>query len=244
MTPDAPLQVLKRYHYRRLVSQVTDVQEPDFNVVRKIVRRGARVADIGANIGVYTRLLSELVGEEGVVHCVEPIPPTFDILAHNTRSLGLKNVLLHNVAISDRDGDVMMEVPTFVGGGEDYYEARIVSPEKASRSLRHFTVPTESLDAFVNRVGGKIGFLKIDVEGHELNVIRGGSHVLANVRPTLLIEVTGDIMTRGEAANEVRRFILDHEYQMFWFDGVQLQPGASGKKVTNYLCVPDAENKR
>ena len=113
LVPETVLHLVKKIHYARVIRSISPNDEPDLKVIQRLVAPGHHVADLGANIGIYTKYLSELVGASGRVHSVEPIPLTFDILRSNVRKLGLRNVELKNCAISDTDGYVTMEVPRF-----------------------------------------------------------------------------------------------------------------------------------
>lgn len=77
-----------------------------------MVSNGDAVVDTGASIGVYTKLLSELVGTGGRVWSFEPLAETFDFLSNNVRALGLQNVGVVNCAVSDQDGTENMVIPT------------------------------------------------------------------------------------------------------------------------------------
>lgn len=78
-------------------------------VVRRIVRAGDAVFDIGANIGWYTVLLSQLVGTEGTVHSFEPNAALLPNLKFTVANL--PNATLHAVALSDEQGDATFYVP-------------------------------------------------------------------------------------------------------------------------------------
>src|SRR5215469_11905501 len=84
---------LKKSYYAYLIGHTSETwMERDAVVARKLISPGDTVLDIGANIGVYSRMLSRCVGPQGTVYAFEPIPHTFDFLSNNIRKLGLKNV--------------------------------------------------------------------------------------------------------------------------------------------------------
>src|SRR5262245_50880213 len=68
--PESVLRRARRTHYARKL--FTAVKEPDMAVLRHLVPIGGCAIDLGANFGLYTRFLAEMVGPEGVVHAVEP----------------------------------------------------------------------------------------------------------------------------------------------------------------------------
>jgi FkbM family methyltransferase len=82
-----------------------------------VVKDGDFVIDIGALVGFFTKALATVFGASGLVWSIEPMRQTFDILAYEVRQFGWSNVEIFNVAISDSEGTVEMEVPHFRGGG-------------------------------------------------------------------------------------------------------------------------------
>ena len=167
---------------------------------------GQYVADIGANIGVYSKYLSERVGPSGRVISVEPIPLTFLISCAPTYGkLRLSNVEAKNCAISDTEGQVKMRVPKYNSGGENFYAARIENGE-AGDSVRSFAVPATTVaDALLSTLP-LIHFIKCDVEGHELNCIRGAMKTIERSKPAWLIEISGDM--DDERSNSSQTFRL------------------------------------
>ncbi len=146
MLPDPVLQIFKKIHYLRILKSLKENDEIDLKVIRYLVNPGDYVIDIGANIGVYAKYLSEFVGMTGRVYSIEPIIPTFKILSYNVKKMRLKNVKLMNYAISDTVGYVIMEVPLYEFGGENFYQAKIVS-DNTNSSIRRVQVKSDTIDS-------------------------------------------------------------------------------------------------
>jgi len=85
--------------------------EPEFRMLADWVTEGDSVIDVGANIGIFTAALSQLVGPKGHVFAFEPIPDTFHLLTANSRLFAFPNVTLLNAAASNASRLVWMEVP-------------------------------------------------------------------------------------------------------------------------------------
>jgi FkbM family methyltransferase len=212
--PKPLLQPLRKMHYATKL--LNDPGEPEMGVIPLLLPRGGCALDLGANFGLYTRHLSEIVGPAGRVHAVEPMRESFAVLQSNVRRLRLKNVSVHNVAVSDAERLVKMAVPKYNRGGENLYEARVCeSPTLEFDRVVH--VPADRLDNLFGRLG-RIDFIKCDVEAHELSVIRGGADILRVHRPAWLIEVSGDPEDSESSAAELIRLMAKAGYRMYHID--------------------------
>jgi FkbM family methyltransferase len=154
-------------------------EEPEFLQLPEWVHDGDWVLDIGANVGQYTLRFSELVGESGRVIAIEPIVETAEILAAMIRRARYRNISALNIAVSERAGVVRFGVPRGAAGLPNYFQARIGL--EGDRM-----VPCFALDElpFPHR----IAVVKIDVEEHEVAVIRGMLRLIERDRPVLIIE--------------------------------------------------------
>lgn len=173
---------LKRLHFRRQLSRgAFSADEPEFEVLHQLVKPGDWVVDIGANVGHYTRRLSELVGASGRVIAVEPVPTTFSLLAANCQHFPLANVTLVNVAASDHDGLVRIALPSLPTGLVNYYQAHVVEEGTALLSVLATTIDGLALRH-------RVSLVKIDAEGHERQVLAGMRGLIEKWHPTLIVE--------------------------------------------------------
>jgi len=240
LLPDSILQPLRVWHHRRTLRSFPDSDEPDLAVIRQLVQRGTVAVDLGANIGMYTKVLSDVVGPGGTVISVEPVPQTFEVLSRNIRSLGMDNVSCVNVAISDAAGHVVMELPSYDTGGINFYQATVVNAaEKTGDSRPHVRVPALTLDMLVAGKG-TVGFVKCDVEGHELACLSGAETVLNSHCPAWLVEVWGDPDEPGTRAMQTFRIFEGLSYTSWWFDGERLVKRRPGQRSTNYFFLKEA----
>lgn len=228
----------KAWYYPRMLRRFTEDRWPETPIVRRLVSPGDHVVDAGANIGYISLLLSRLVGPEGRVHAFEPVPATFELLASNLRALGLKNVEARPVGVSDAASDVFMQTPDYAGGGENLYESHIVSEPGAGFAVR--VVP---LDEALGTAGGRVTFVKIDVEGHELAAIRGARQLLRAVQPALLIEVSGNPDEPGAAATLFAE-LKDLGYAPFRRSGLTLVPRVAGDREVDYYFLTASAARR
>lgn len=177
-------------------------------LLRSMVKCGDVAVDVGANRGVYTYLLSVLVGRGGRVHAVEPFPGNRDRLRAVARWRG--NIVVHPVAVSDRSGAEVLRVP--VHGGHLIDALATLQPNRPWPAQSHL-VPVRTLDdLLVNE--RPVSFLKCDVEGHEQRVLEGAAETIARGHPVVLAEV--EQRHREDAIDSTFEFFASHRYRG-WF---------------------------
>jgi FkbM family methyltransferase len=143
--------------------------------MRRIVRSGSNVLDIGANIGFYTLLLADLVGGNGHVHAFEPEPINFEHLSGATTARG--NITIVQKAISHQPEKLLMYKSRELNVDHRTY------PVENSKDI--VPVNAVSVDDYVAE-RFPVDFIKIDIQGYELHAFRGMERtVLAN--PELVI---------------------------------------------------------
>lgn len=155
--------------------------------IKKYIKKSMIALDIGANIGYFTLLLSRMVGNQGKVICFEPSKYAYDLLKENIRINCLENVQVYQQAVSDTSGET-----TFFEGPEGYEVYSSLQPPVAKGSEGiHFSqqkVQVDTIDHMLGELGVScIDFVKIDVEGAELKVIRSMKNTLKNNRQIKLL---------------------------------------------------------
>jgi FkbM family methyltransferase len=197
-------QELKRVHFwRQLRSGTFATAEPEYAQLGDWIKAGDWVIDVGANVGHYTVRLSELVGDAGRVLAFEPVPDTFELLAANLAYVGAHNVSLFNVALSDDTAVMALSVPLFSSGLANFYCAGLTSTSPWPYNPRTaFDVFTVALDTLT--LPKPVTLIKLDVEGHELQALRGMARLLCRDRPRLIVE---------NATDEICTFLRDLDYE-------------------------------
>ncbi|WP_244622175.1 FkbM family methyltransferase [Bradyrhizobium ivorense] len=126
------------------------------------------IVDVGANVGVYSRFFATLTKSGGIVHCFEPSPLNFERLRDNIAHL--TNVRSNQAAVGDRSGTLSLYL-----SDELNVDHRAFGGDELRDSI---TVQVVSLDDYF-AVGQRVDLIKIDVQGFEMNVLRGAARVLA-----------------------------------------------------------------
>ena len=147
-------------------------EEFETETLKKIIKEGDVVIDIGANIGYYTLLFAKLVGGKGKVFAFEPDPDNFQLLKKNVEINGYQNVVLERKALSNKNGKTKLYLCDFNRGAH-----RIFESELCKKSIE---IETVRLDDYFSKLhlNEPISFIKMDTEGSELGVIEGMRSIL------------------------------------------------------------------
>jgi FkbM family methyltransferase len=175
-------------------------------LLRRIVKPGWIAVDAGANFGWYAIHLSTLVGAEGKVFAFEPVPATFQELEANSALNSCENLETFRMAIGNSVDPINIYVPQIALGGG--------AASQFLDSGEKLQVPMTRLDDFVNDKNlTRVDFIKADIEGGELALLRGGEHLLKTFRPTILIEIV-DIHCRrfGHTPEDVYDCLIGSGY--------------------------------
>ncbi|HDH44389.1 MAG TPA: FkbM family methyltransferase [Thermococcus sp.] len=142
--------------------------------------KGDVVIDIGAHVGKYSLPAAKLVGENGKVIAIEAHPENFKALQTNILLNGFKNIIALNIAAFNQDNKKLL-----LSGSSDTDFSL-----KSNLKKNSFEVETRTIDSLLREIGvEKVDWVKIDVEGAEVEVLEGMKNVIYNSRPRILIEV-------------------------------------------------------
>ncbi|MFL5541196.1 MAG: FkbM family methyltransferase [Longimicrobiaceae bacterium] len=150
----------------------------EYRAFRAAVRPGAVALDVGANVGAYTLLLGRWVGPEGRVYAFEPSPETFQGLTRHLALNGLGGTVVPVAAAVSRAAGR----GTLSGGG-------VSGGNRLDAAGSGPAVEMVSLDGFCEREGIVPSFIKIDVEGAELDVLCGARETIRRAGPKLALFV-------------------------------------------------------
>ena len=143
-----------------------------FKFIRSRIGHGDTFVDVGANVGIFSLMASQIVGPTGRVISVEPNPATFARLSRTVAENSIANITLCNVGL----GDTSAKVELFTGTSEGNDTASML-PGVSTKSV---TVDVLPLDLLAEQLGvGKIDYMKIDVDGYEHNVFAGAQKLMA-----------------------------------------------------------------
>lgn len=170
--------------------------------------------DIGANIGLWTLLMSRLVSPGGSVVAFEPVPTPAARLRDNLSLSRAQSVTVEEVALGCTSGTARIFVP---GGGD--FGAASLAPE--SESDWPVDVALIRLDDYWAESGAPmVDFVKIDAEGSEPRILEGGRTFFARCRPVVHCEVSlAKLAPLGQRASDIHGFFAELGYESFVWDG-------------------------
>lgn len=146
-------------------------------ICSKLVKNGDTVLDVGANLGLVTMWLSFLAGSKGAVHAFEPNFDRQDILEQVIKRNCLSNVCLHPIGLGERESVHILRVPARnMGMGTLNW-----NKDLGIDQIREYRVRVRPLSRILEQESiTKIRLMKLDVEGFELNVLKGAETYLRN----------------------------------------------------------------
>lgn len=212
----------------------SDWVEAELQFWRRQLQPGMVAIDVGANVGIYTVAAARRVGATGRVLAVEPTPECVECLQETCRLNALDWVSIHAVAASDRPGTVQFSV----GKASEFNRVLESSAEAANPTQ---TIPCVTLDHLIEQEKlSRVDWLKIDAEGHELQVLKGCDRLLTEFAPAILYE---NMDASNISNTEVAEFLRSRNYQLFRYQPylerlVPIQPTDSTQTVLNIIALP------
>lgn len=170
------------------------------------------IVDVGAHTGGYTHTYARWV-PEGRVHAIEPGPRLFAVLTENTKVF--PQVLRYNIGLADR---------VYEAKNQSFYHAWVIGPTGGFGGLAPspdplggvFDVSFTTFDAFMDEHEPKRpSLVKIDVDGHEVKVLRGARKRLLEARVPMYFEFSFLVQNCGDTVDELLRLIFDAGYWVF-----------------------------
>lgn len=159
-------------------------------VLRSLVKPGMRVLEIGANVGLFTLLMAHRTGTTGSVLSFECDPTLAQILRDNVEVNGFSRIVtVDERAVSERPGTLRFYTAEKHRGGGTLVEGLQQIPELRTTERREIDVEATTIDEVMKQHPSSFDFIKVDAEGAETAIFRGGSSLIADRSRTLTIMV-------------------------------------------------------
>ena len=188
------------YYMGNCISEYGEYCDSEISLLSKLIKKGDRVLDIGSNIGLMTIPFSKLVGPSGKVTAYEPQSEIFKILCGNMAINNLSNVDVFNLCLGDSNDPLYL--PKINYNQQNKFGGSGLS------NLGDIKVNQIKLD---DLKFDRLDLIKIDVEGMEVNVLRGGKNTLMDKRPILYIE-----NDRRDFSQNLLTELFSNGYDCYW----------------------------
>ncbi|CAN1210390.1 FkbM family methyltransferase [Tumidithrix helvetica PCC 7403] len=182
--------------------------EAEMELWRDRIQPGMTVIDVGANVGVYTFSAAQRVGKSGKAIAIEPFSGCVRCLEETRRVNQLEWVSIHAGAASDRHGTAQLSL----NSASELNELAIAE-DSTSQSGRFETVACFTLDSLIERENlSRVDWLKLDAEGHEMQILAGSERLLKEFAPSILYE---NVAVDRASNTAVADFLQQQGYQLF-----------------------------
>lgn len=198
----------------------------EIELLKKIIKPGDSILDIGSNIGFYAKILSSFTGKTGKVYCFEPDSTNYKYLKKNVQ--GIENIVLFNKAVSDKADTLKV------------YKSKLLNVDHRTYPVNNYDsveeIESVSIDALITEnTIPKVDVIKIDIQGYELTAFNGMKHLLStNNHLKIIAEYWPHGFKRaGTSAIEFYNFFDALGYHFYLIDGNALTKITKEYIVTN-----------
>ncbi len=197
---------LQLWPERRTYFSGSYYQEELERLYPQLLRPGDQYLDIGANIGMTALMASAIIGERGRGFAFEPNPEMFERLKNNFELNRVSNLELVPFALAETESEATLYLPA---AGNTGVGSLALAPEEAGR---RFQVRVVTGQPYLDQLDStKTTFLKIDVEGYEVHVLKGVRDALDWPEIAVLAEVSAEMLARaGDTIEDMERLLGDH----------------------------------
>jgi FkbM family methyltransferase len=211
----------------------TGVYERGTNsILEAHVKPGDVVVEAGANTGTETLLISRLTGAKGKVLAFEPVPHVVNKLKNNLALNNIENAQVMELAL----GETRKEISFYVYP-ENHPNQGMGSKVLENSGLEKITVMQTTLDSLVeDGTIARIDFLKMDVQGAEFDILRGGINCIKKYRPKIFLEAADDLSNLRAIYNYLAD--LNYAIRLIKDDGELENLNSGNLAMGNWLAIP------
>ncbi len=218
-------------------------------ILKRLARRKRNLIfyDIGTNCGYYSLLASQKATQ---IHAFEPSQETHKIASLNLRRNGVRNVQLHQVALTNKSGELIFH--TYSSSGNDSLVKRHIPKGHELKYVQHYKVTANKLDAYVEEQALPLpSFIKMDIEGAELFALQGSTKTLSKAGlPPVIVEYSkATSEDAGYRREDIKKLLLDLGYAIFATHEdnktkklIRLSKDGANKKISNLVAVANSDS--
>lgn len=226
---------------KRLDRAIKKKYEKELSIIDKFSDKNKSAVDVGVYRGVYSYKLAK---EFKHVYAYEPNSLIYPFLKKNLTKI-IKNLTINNLALSNSNGTANLKIPNrsksiFKNNVEELYKlgCATIHEKNSFNDYKSIKVNKVKLDKILKNI--EIGFIKIDVEGHEREVIEGATDIITKCKPILLVEI--EERHNKKPIMETINFIKQLGYSAFYCENNALKninKLRNFKDEVNFYFIPD-----
>jgi len=221
----------------KLIYEGYEKSEQEFTSL--VLKKGDYFVDIGANIGLFSLIAANIVGDTGKVFSFEPTPLIFNRLKKNVNLNRLYNIQCKNIGLSNDSGLLKLNISN--NGYDAWNSFALLESEKLQSQI---DVLVSTLDKELDGVDlSKVKLVKIDAEGWEKFIIQGAVNLFTNYSPIVIVEFTEtNTFAAGYMVQEIYDQMISFGFRWFSFESNKLVPAS--KKLhyvyENLIAIKDS----
>jgi FkbM family methyltransferase len=188
----------------------SNYEADNYNFLREQAKPGMHIIDIGAHLGLFSAVSSQLTGSTGKIICFEPTPGTYAVLEQTLKLNHCSNVVPVRGAISNKEGSAIFYVSETAGCNSNSLVKNKPEKEAEGNEVKLFTI-----DGVVQEYSLKPGLIKIDAEGAELDVLQGGMNTFRQYKPILILGLHPDFISqKGDSLEMIWDLLQQSGYRI------------------------------
>jgi len=225
-------------------------REPELFLIKDLIKKDDICFDIGSYHGEYIYQIEKYTNPKNI-YAFEPIKSQYKVL----KKL-FKKSNIFNIALSDSKKNAKIKVPILNDGQISFTRSKLNKEivEDNEVNFLSYNISCDTLDNFcINNKIDMINFIKIDVEGSEFDILKGGYNTLKKFKPIMIIEIE-DRHHQNDRINEIFKFIDSIGYEIKFFDLIsfdfksidlfsisknqKIEDIKTDKYINNFICFP------
>lgn len=189
----------------------SDYEKENCAFLQRMLKPGMDIIDIGAHIGFFSVVFSQLTKKSGRIVCIEPTPGTFQYLLQTLKINHCENVTPVQAAVSDQLGNATF----FISEEYEGNNSNSLVDKNPLLDMKGYEVRLETIDNIVKTYSLKPSFIKIDVEGAELDALRGGLSTFAEYKSSLILGLhPAAIKRKGDSLEAIWDLLINAGYRI------------------------------
>jgi FkbM family methyltransferase len=188
----------------------SDYEADNYTFLQQQAKPGMHIIDIGAHLGLFSSTSSQLVGPEGKIICFEPTPGTYAVLKETLRLNHCDNVTALQAAVSSKEGTATFYISSTAGCNSNSLIKNNLSKQSSAYDVRLVTI-----DGIVAEYALHPSLIKVDAEGAELDVLKGGTKTFRDSKPILILGLHPEFITeKGDSLEAIWDLLQGYGYEI------------------------------